>query len=649
MIDPMIKFSLLAHRGSQGSVLEVLESLGAVELMVSGESSGEPDPAHQSAAERVKNALLTVQRYNPSNKGLLASFLPDKIPLSKGEFSRMATFDEQLISGIEGVGREYEAVTQEIHKHHQRLRDLTNWLGLKFAWIAPNALAPWSLILGSWPAGQNADITNLAKKTPRGAELIIGSEDEREVFGAIVLHGSEREAFLKMAGEYDFELEDLTWGDSPRQEVDKINLELTQLRIKHHELHGRLVDFGRSERRLKVLLDHLTSRAAVAQELTKLTNTQSTFGLKGWAPKRLFGVLSERITKVTHALELKQESPLEGEVPPVILRNNGLIRPFESVTRIYGLPRSDEPDPTPWLAPFFAIFFGLALTDAGYGLVLLILIPILKKVLKISGEAPLMKVLFMGGLTTTVMGALFGTWFGIVAPDLPEFLGPVKTFLTPLLLIDPSKEPVNFLLLMFALGFIHLLVGLLVKLWWRCKNGQWLDALLDQGAWLLALLAIATWILSLAGLGLPSGVAVNLVYAGVLALLLTQGRAAKNIFTKGLGGLLSLYGFIGYLSDILSYSRLLALGLATGIVGLVVNLIASIFRDMIPVPGLNWLVFALVFIGGHTFNIAINALGGFIHSSRLQFVEFFPKFMEGGGRALRPLRPKYQYVEITDE
>ncbi len=384
-------------------------------------------------------------------------------------------------------------------------------------------------------------------------------------------------------------------------------------------------------------------------------NTQYAFSLEGWAPVKKMDEMKNKLQELTSAFEINEIEPKEGEQAPVAIKNGNFIGSFESVTNIYGLPLPHEIDPTPFLASFFIIFFGLCLTDAGYGLLLFILCGLALKFLKFpDGTKKLVKLIMLGGIMTFFLGALFGGWFGMTADQAPWFLTydkmvdgeMVKAFKWQVISSTEGSGPLTFLIIAAILGYIQVLFGILIDGFWKLKNKQIWDAILDSFLWFYFLVIMGLFGVSKAGifLGDYAQTITYLVYFGVGALILTQGRKKGNIVMKLLSGVLSLYGLVGYFADILSYSRLMALGLGTGIIGFAFNTIGGLVAN-IPVVGI---IFAIVVILiGHTLNIAISTLGAFIHSSRLQFVEFFGKFMEGGGKTFKPLRKSCKYILIT--
>jgi V/A-type H+-transporting ATPase subunit I len=310
----------------------------------------------------------------------------------------------------------------------------------------------------------------------------------------------------------------------------------------------------------------------------------------------------------------------------VALKNNKITKPFEMITKLYGMPKPLEVDPTPFLAPFFVVFFGFALSDAGYGVFLVLLgfsLLFLSRKGEIFRNIGLLSL--FTGMSTLIFGWLLGTFFGV---NLSKF-------------IDPQLEPMKVLGLCFALGILQIISGLLISFWHKVKHGvRFIDALNEQGFWILVLSAFFLLIIqNVFNLTfISSKHLLNFSFLLLFANLLTTTIFSPKIISGFLKGLAGLYSGVGFLADTLSYSRLFALGLATGVVAYTVNLVAGILKEMINIPVLSQLIFFTVLIVGHLFNIAINVLGSFIHSSRLQFVEFFSKFLEGGGRQFNPLK-----------
>lgn len=318
------------------------------------------------------------------------------------------------------------------------------------------------------------------------------------------------------------------------------------------------------------------------------------------------------------------------------------MRPFEPITYLYGVPTAKDIDPTPYLAGFFFLFFGFCLSDVGYGIVLTASTATLLLRYTVPKDMALFLKLFMvSGVASFLGGLIFGGYMGIEMSLLPEWLQRLNLF-------NPLEDPLPIFALALMLGIIQILTGMVLAIVREAKNGSFREGLLSKGPWLSLFISIGFWISSVMEYvpGDNAAIWLWMVYASLLAIVLTGGRKYKNPFAKIAMGLTSLYESVNYLSDILSYSRLLAIGLATGALAFSINLLAMMAYEGIPYVG--WLVLALIFVIGHFFNLAVNLLGAFIHTARLQFVEFFGKFIIGTGRAFTPFSRKCRYVFMRD-
>lgn len=403
-------------------------------------------------------------------------------------------------------------------------------------------------------------------------------------------------------------------------------------------------ELARSIDRLRLLADHYREEIGLAAVEEHLYRTDSTVLVEGWVRVLDRRWLERELRSRFDGIETVWRKPRDDEEPPIALDNGPAVRPFEFVTTLYGRPVYGEADPTPLLAPFFVLFFAMCLTDAGYGVTLAAISGLVLARLKPAGGAgKLFRLLLIGGLATAVVGIIAGGIFGITADSFPPAM-------RSLVLIDPLKEPMKMLVIAFVIGIVHILFGMGVRMAAQLREGLVADALFDQLAWMIFLLALAP--LGYAGIlggELPAGVMRVATYAALAmaaVILLTGGRRRRSPVMKGLAGLLKFYDVVGYFGDVLSYARLLALGLATSAIALAVNEISKMVR------GLPWytgyVAMAAVLIGGHVFNLAVNTLGAFVHSGRLQYLEFFSKFFAGGGREFRPFRSERKYSVLKD-
>ncbi len=395
---------------------------------------------------------------------------------------------------------------------------------------------------------------------------------------------------------------------------------------------------------LLLLLDHYIEQAGLGNVERHFYRTDSTFLLEGWIRavdrRRLERELEQRFEH----LELYVRPPEDGEEPPIHLENRSLSSPFEFVTTLYGRPIYREIDPTPLLAPFFILFFALCLTDAGYGLALAAISAIIMMRFKPSGGArKLMLLLFSGGIVTAAVGVVTGGIFGIDVSSFPPFI-------SQFILINPLEEPMKMLNLSFLLGLVHMLFGMGIRMAGHFRARLVADALFDDLLWILFIVALAPLGFSaILGGQVPAGIAfwsarASLVIAALI--FLSAGRRQKGPVRKFFKGLIGFYDVVGYFGDVLSYARLLALGLATSAIALAVNGIAGMVKGLPFYTG--YIAAALVLVLGHGFNLAVNTLGAFVHSGRLQYLEFFGKFFTGGGREFKPFRSERRYSVIKE-
>jgi V/A-type H+-transporting ATPase subunit I len=284
------------------------------------------------------------------------------------------------------------------------------------------------------------------------------------------------------------------------------------------------------------------------------------------------------------------------------------------------------------------------LCDAGYGILITVACAVCLKKYHLEGTTfKMVKLMVYCGISTIFWGALFGSWFGNIVQVFSNTILNKEVIVKPLW-FDPLNDPMKLLIFSLGLGVIHIFLGMGIKAYMQIREGKWFDAICDEGFWYFTIIGLLAWLggASISEAIVPIGKWLTII--GAIGLLLTGGRHNKGI-GKITGGLSTLYNITGYMSDILSYARLLALGLASGVIAQVVNTMGSLFGG--GVIGLIALI--IVFIFGHALNIAINALGAFIHSSRLQYVEFFGKFYEDGGEPFRPFCKKTKYIRIEQE
>jgi V/A-type H+-transporting ATPase subunit I len=400
-------------------------------------------------------------------------------------------------------------------------------------------------------------------------------------------------------------------------------IELSQLNLDN--LISRRRDF-------EILHDFYLIRSVKLSTMKEISGSKSTFWLNGWVPTKLVSDV-EKSLRSRFMVAVESRPAGKGEEHPILLHNPRAVKPYEVVVEMFSPPSVKDIDPAPILAPFFFFFFGMMLSDVGYGLILSLLCGVLIWKVKAGGELGRMaRMLFISGIGSILWGFMFGGFFG----DMLSVLSNGRINM-PAIWFNPMDDPTKLMIWSMIFGVIHLFAGMTARIYILARSGKLKDGLLDIAPWYLIISGLG---LMLGGIGGKAGQ--YLAIAGALVLLLFGGRDAKNPVVRLLKGLLSIYNITGYFSDILSYTRILALVLATSVIAMVVNLLGFLAG---PTFG-GIVLYIVVALAGHALNLALSALSAYVHTSRLQYVEFFSKFYEGGGRLWKPLRMKTRYINL---
>jgi len=645
-IAEMKKVFLLAHRQEREKIIALLQRLGTMEIndVTAGraweemEALMEPVQAAADLADtearlaEARYCLDFLQRYFPVRKGLLEQFTGGKIALSSTEFSRCGEQREQM-HGIYLSCREAEEKLTALRTERTRLQaalnELKPWAGfpLPLEEIADTKRVRLSLLaipVNQMPSLQEA----LAEKAP--AVMLEEVSRDRDQAYCFLLCLAEDEAvvglLLKDAGANPVSFPGLK--GTAAQNIAALEEKEAALQREEEAVLDGIKELLGERERLMAYYDYLERERAQKAIGENFAQTGSSFLVEGWVPAGALPDLEQSLLKESKTAVLVARDPLPEENVPILLQNRGLAEPYEVVTKMYGYPHQNELDPTALLAPFFFFCFGICFSDAGYGVVLALLSYFLSRKLKLAGMGrQLLQLLFMGGISSAFFGVLFGSWFGDLIPIKP-------------LWFNPMEDPMRMLIFSFGFGIVQIYCGMAIKAYRSIKEGKVLDALFDQGGWYLFLTGLMLLLL-------PQARAAGqwMAIAGAAVLILTQGRSQKNPVKRFFSGLLSLYNVTGFLSDVLSYSRLLALGLATGVIAVALNSMGG----LLPKGVVGFILLVLFLSGGHLFNLVISGLGSYVHTSRLQYIEYFGKFFEGGGKAFRPFALNTRYVQVEEE
>ncbi len=653
-IAPMAKVIIVTHRTEASDLLEALQRegichiLNADEAVVSrdfpdlGPSTERPKDI-EALLNRLQKGITFLKNYAATSKGLAGVLAPRAVvdeqsyrkTVSDREILKIVDTSEQLETSMEKAKSQIESLHGTLEtlapwsrletpvEEIGQLRQATCWAGL----ISTQHFESMEEKLSELGAA----IQRIGAAGNRLACLVVSLKENADEVQK-VLRSAEFEpvSFEGISGT----VAELISEHS--RELDEAQSRLSTFEKDAAALSGNLLQ-------LEILYDHYQNLLNREQTRDAAPATDCTVILEGWVKKADYRRL-EKIVSAFGASSLTQVEPAEGEDIPVEIENKNVIKPFEVVTRLYGMPKHFEVDPTVFLAPFFALFFALCLTDAGYGLILVVLAALFVR--KMQGDTKLMWMLGICGAVTVIAGALTGGWFGDAQNYLPEWFG---KFRNGVMWFDPFERPMTFFGLALVLGYVQIMAGLLIAFGHNLRRKDYVAAICDQLTWLVMLNSIVLILAVKFGVELPAWarkvctVTALIPAAGILLFSHREGGWLGRI---GMG-LYNLFSTIFFMGDVLSYLRLMALGMVTAGLAMAINVIAQIAAQ-IPY-GIGIVVMILILVGGHGFNMAINALGAFVHTLRLQYVEFFPKFFAGGGKSFEPLSKKYKHIYVTKE
>lgn len=432
----------------------------------------------------------------------------------------------------------------------------------------------------------------------------------------------------------------------PKDEAKSIKDRLKEIEDETKKAKEEIISLSQKRKEIEYTQDYFRIRADKYRVINELDYTRHTFVLTGFIPEEDCQKLENLCNRVSTCY-IEFEDADENEAP-VKLKNSKFAKPAESIVNMYSPPSHSDIDPTSFLAFFYYFFFGMMFSDAGYGLLMIVAIAI---VLKVCKPNPTMKnnlKLFQYcGVSTLIWGLVFGSIFGDApAVMINHFTGSSLTMaqILPWPTLDPQKDALTLMIVSIAFGLVHILVGMGCKFYICFKNKDYKAAFFDTGLWMLLLVGIAVLATGMFTTEIVTYIGAAIAVLCAVGLVLTQGRDKKG-FGKVVGGLASLYDITGYVSDLLSYSRLLALGLTTGVMAQVFNMLSTMFGT----SPISIIPLAIIFLVGHAINIGLNALGSYVHTMRLQYVEMFSKFYEGGGKQFEPFSAKSKYIRIQEE
>ena len=661
-IARMTKVSIALHSSHKEDLLKHLQDESALHIT----KIEEKEEVKENEASDDKQIRLLETRLNHlddtigflknfmSQGGFLSGLVPQKLPVSENKFTDIVEkFDfEDVIEQIKEIDLHLSKLKSEKEHLISQEEIIESWLDLS---IPVELLKPTATTI-VMPGTVNKRL--FGEETRKKAEELgvqtekIG-ESKDEMYLVILFHKSDENEARNLLDDINFITEDFRdFKGIPSDIYQNIQNRIQEIEEEIEALLEKGKEFVDFYENLLMVYDHTMDEVTRFNAIKDAVRTKTTYIIQGWLETKRMETLQKSINSYNAATMIEIE-PAKEEKPPVKLINRKFFKPFEIVTQLYGTPRYNEVDPSPLLALFFALFFGLCITDAGYGIVLALIALFLMK--KMPEARKFLWLIFIGALFTIVVGALLGGWFGNL------FHGTILERPTKAIAVfDPMKSYFVFFRLAILLGGIQIFWGLIIKLNEDIKDKRLVDAFFEEIVWIVILMSLLFMLFSTdfciqlnltpkrllpESFFLPSTAVFGLC---AVLVILFGAREEKNPVFRLLIGVLRLFilgGIFSYISDFLSYIRLMALGLVTAGIA---NAINDIAKMTLGIPFVGIVIFIIVLVVGHLFNIGINTLGGFVHTLRLQYVEFFQKFFTGGGKAFNPLRKNEKYVIIRE-
>lgn len=670
-ISAMKKLTVLAHASDADAIVRRMLHLKCVEIQRAMPEAGElalerieSDGRQTEIRERIAHieaAMPRLAKYSTRRGGLgrRVQVLDRAAFVADGRAERAYRAVERTLE----LKTRTDEITAEQTRNESAMQSLFPWLNydapLNEAGSAHTAmqLGSCSVKLYNWEALEAA-----------GAYVEDVWDDGKTQYFTVTYHKEDEEAVVAVLDKSAFlkvNFPDVT--TTAQAAYDALERRQAQLSDEMAKIVEDLMDLAESLDDIEVLYDVEATNLNICLQKQKLYCTQNCIVLAGWMPE----TAEEKVLTGLSAFECACEvsEPEEGDVVPVLLKNNAFASTFEWVIEMYSYPKYGTFDPTFIMGIFYFLIFGLMFADVGYGL--LLVIACFGGVKLLNPKEGLKRTLYMFGycgISCMIMGVLFGGWFGdlpvaIMNNFFPEFGGqaantPIGHFFSNGVFFNPVSSSIPFLFVALGMGEIHLIAGMAVNMVQTWKKGNPVVALCENvpywvmfaGIDMMAPLAAAGMISSEplapateALLQTLSGIGMYVMVAGLAMILFLKGIGEKTVFAwliKGLGG---LYSLISFASDLLSYSRILALGLVASVIAQVINMLTGMGTS----GPIGFIFMLIIMILGHGLNLAINLLGTFVHAARLQYIEFFGKFYEDGGEAFKPALPAEEYSEDT--
>lgn len=647
-IAPMQKVMIVAHRSQAVELLQTLQEAGIVQILDAERArvtKAWPElmvesRRHRSLEETIDRLSDAIDFLKPYSEKDSTSLFAPYIQVDPSQYEEVVTRQDTMtcLGEIEQVRSEMGKLATEAENLHNLLAKLAPWRALTIPVGDLGGLETSTTFVGL-VADQHFD--QVCEKLAEAGAVVERVDSANRMTACVVVCFNDIASDVQKAlRSVEFEAAAFEGiSGTVSDNIARIQKRLEEIQKEQSLLEQQCADLAQNKLNLQILFDHLQNLHDRIHTESNAPATDYAVFLEGWVKKKKFSEL-EKLVGQFDACDVAPIEPAEDEESPVEIENGPGTASFETITRLYGMPAASDVDPTVFLAPFFALFFGICLTDAAYGLIMVGFLWWLLR--KLRGNKKFVTMMLICSVTTVVAGALTGGWCG---DAVQQFFPQLSGFRNALMWFDPLEKPMYFFTISLALGYFQIIFGLCLSFWNNYRSGCKREAILDQGSWLVWLNSLVLFGFGKAGY-LPGWVGTIFGFVAIVpaaAIVLFSEREGPLPFRLGMGGY-NLFSTVFYIGDVLSYIRLMALGMVTAGFGMAIN---EIVKTVMSGGIIGWIGGAVIFIGGHLFNIANSALSAFVHTMRLQFVEFFTKFLKGGGKEFDPLKQRWRYIDVN--
>lgn len=649
-IVKMNKFTLLAFESQKDKLLEELQKFEGVhfvnlqeeELLEKHEElkTLKKDGLNSKYSEyeenlsKIKFSLDFLNKYIPQKSGIKA-LMEGKRTLSFSEIDGLVEKSnwKQTYTSLKDKENLLSQLYNEKSKYETEIAFLKNWENFDASFKDLKNLKMVSYFVGTIAKQYGEAFKSDFEAAVTAGYYEIINVDNQDMYLLAIVNKEDMEKTYEIMKRYGFNSLPLTYDENPKKLIQNYSSRINGICKELEDARNEIMSYEQRLPELELAFDYYSNGLIRMNASMNFLKTGNVIAIVGWNPSDLNNELDSAVkTSVgdNYALTFNEVSEDEIEEVPIRLKNNKMVSAFESITEMYSLPLYNEIDPTPLLTPFYFAFFGMMVGDAGYGIVVAIGAILALRFLKLDEKTKnFVRFFFYLGIASTIFGAIYGSYFG----DAIKIPG----------LINPGKDINTILIMSIVFGVIQIFFGLGIKAYMIIRDGKYLEAFYDVGSWVMALVGAGLFGAgSMIGLS-PSGITIAkyVMFAGMILIVATQGRAAKSFGARLGSGLYALYGITSYVGDLVSYTRLMALGIAGGSIAGALNLLISYF------PGISlFIVGPIFFVLAQVFNLLLSLLGAYVHTCRLQYVEFFSKFYGGGGKPFAPLKFLNKYIEL---